>query len=118
MKDGANWQIVNLKAPVEEFHDAPILYIAGNQELTLNEEQKNKLRTFVEQGGIVVPHVPDTNADGIGAHQLGREYGLRIANNSAGDTATAAVPWCSERICRCVAVAMINSEITPRGTMR
>ena len=48
------WQIVNLKAPVEELHDAPILYIAGNQELAFDEAQKNKLRAFVEQGGLIL----------------------------------------------------------------
>jgi hypothetical protein len=48
------WQIVNLKAPVEELHDAPILYIAGNQELAFNDEQKTKLREFVEQGGLIL----------------------------------------------------------------
>jgi hypothetical protein len=48
------WQIVNLKAPVEELHDAPILYIAGNQELTFDTAQKDKLREFVQQGGLIL----------------------------------------------------------------
>jgi hypothetical protein len=49
-----NWQIVNLDAPVEELHDAPILYMAGNQLLKLNDEQKQKLKQFVEQGGMIL----------------------------------------------------------------
>jgi hypothetical protein len=49
-----NWQIVNLKAPVNELHDAPILFIAGNQELKFGAEEKSKLRQFVEGGGIIL----------------------------------------------------------------
>jgi hypothetical protein len=49
-----NWQVVTLDAPVEELHDAPILFIAGNQTLALDPQQKEKLRTFVEQGGMIL----------------------------------------------------------------
>lgn len=49
-----NWQVVTLDAPVEELHDAPILFIDGNQALTLDDLAKQKLRTFVEQGGMIL----------------------------------------------------------------
>jgi len=48
-----NWQIVNLKVPVKELHDAPILYISGSKELKFTKAQKDKLRTFVWQGGTL-----------------------------------------------------------------
>jgi hypothetical protein len=48
-----NWQIVNLKVDVEEFHDAPILYLSGNQALNFTEDQEAKLKQFVEQGGMI-----------------------------------------------------------------
>jgi hypothetical protein len=51
-----NWQIVNLDGPVDDFHDAPILYIAGNQRIELSDEQAAKIKAFVEQGGIVLGH--------------------------------------------------------------
>lgn len=51
-----NWQIVNLKVGVEDLHDSPILYIAGNQNLLLSKEEKDKLRQYVEQGGMILGH--------------------------------------------------------------
>ncbi|MEA2711039.1 MAG: hypothetical protein QOF78_3640, partial [Phycisphaerales bacterium] len=49
-----NWQVVNLNAPVEELHDAPILYMAGNETIKLTPEHEQKLKMFIEQGGIVL----------------------------------------------------------------
>lgn len=49
-----NWQTVNLKVPVEDLHDAPILYLSGNQELTLSDEEAGKLKAFVNQGGMIL----------------------------------------------------------------
>jgi hypothetical protein len=49
-----NWQIVNLKVPADDLHDAPLLYIAGNQLLNFGPAEERKLRRFVQQGGIIV----------------------------------------------------------------
>jgi hypothetical protein len=49
-----NWQIVNLKVGAEELHDAPLLYISGNKDLTFSEADTNTLRAFAEQGGLIL----------------------------------------------------------------
>ncbi len=54
-----NWQIVNLDVSVEELHDAPILYLSGDQTLNFSKEAQDKLRQFVEEGGLIL-----ANADG------------------------------------------------------
>jgi hypothetical protein len=49
-----NWQVVNLNAPPAELHDASILFIAGDKALNFSEEHKLKLKTFIQQGGMIV----------------------------------------------------------------
>ena len=49
-----NWQVTSLTAPVEDWHDSPILYLTGNQALTFTPEQKQKFKTFIEEGGLLV----------------------------------------------------------------
>lgn len=57
-----NWQIVNLDGPAETLHDAPILYIAGDQPLNFSQADKDKLRLFVQQGGMIVGNADCDNA--------------------------------------------------------
>jgi hypothetical protein len=49
-----NWQIVNLAAPARELSDAPILYLCGNHPLHFSDEQAQKVKQYVENGGIVL----------------------------------------------------------------
>jgi hypothetical protein len=83
-----NWQIVNLELKPEQLHDAPILYISGSRALSFDSSQQDKLRAFVEQGGMILG-----NADGGEASfgntfmKLGRELFPRYSFKapSAGD---------------------------------
>jgi hypothetical protein len=78
-----NWQIVNLKVGVEDLHDSPILYIAGNQNVSFSEDDKKKLKLFVEQGGLILGHsdcsdMKFTNAfTRLGTELFGKSYDWR-----------------------------------------
>jgi hypothetical protein len=49
-----NWQVVNLHHGVDDLHDAPILYVAGNEALKLTPEEESNLKQFIEEGGLVL----------------------------------------------------------------
>jgi hypothetical protein len=48
------WQVVSLRGPVDELHNAPVLYISGNQTLNFSSDDLAKLREYVEQGGLIL----------------------------------------------------------------
>ena len=49
-----NWQVVNFSSTTEAMHESPILFIAGSAALSFTDEQRAKLRQFVEEGGMIV----------------------------------------------------------------
>ncbi|CAN5375131.1 DUF4159 domain-containing protein [soil metagenome] len=63
MERDLNWQIVNLKVSVDDFHDGPILYISGNQALKFTDEEEAKLKQFVEQGGLILGNADCASAE-------------------------------------------------------
>ncbi len=48
-----NWQTVSLRASPDDLHDAPILYITGRDAIHFTDAEQLKLRSFVEQGGMI-----------------------------------------------------------------
>jgi len=48
------WQVIHLDTPVEEWHDAPILYITAETEIPLTDDHKVKLRRFTDTGGTIL----------------------------------------------------------------
>ncbi len=69
-----NWQIVNLRGKARDLHDAPILYISGNQALRLSDEDKQILKEYVEQGGLIFGHADcGSSAFASSFRQLGQE---------------------------------------------
>ena len=48
-----NWQIIALDNPVEQWHDAPILYVSGSKDPRFSPKHLETLRTFVHQGGTI-----------------------------------------------------------------
>ena len=49
-----NWQIVDLAAPLDELHDAPVLYISAESIPRLSAKDKAKLRGFTDTGGTIL----------------------------------------------------------------
>lgn len=55
MERELNWQVVNLRVGATDLLDAPILYVSGDQDLTrIAADDRAKLKTFVEQGGLIL----------------------------------------------------------------
>lgn len=59
-----NWQVVNLQASAEDLTDSRILYIAGTKPLKFTDQERRKLKRFVQLGGLIVFH-PDTASIGF-----------------------------------------------------
>jgi hypothetical protein len=49
-----NWQVTSIQAAARDWHDAPILYLSGNQVLAFTPAEKAKLKAFVEEGGMIL----------------------------------------------------------------
>ncbi|MCK4600950.1 MAG: DUF4159 domain-containing protein, partial [Phycisphaerae bacterium] len=49
-----NWQIVKLGMPLDEWRDAPILYISAKDRVSFAPIEVAKLREYVNQGGTIV----------------------------------------------------------------
>lgn len=76
-----NWQIVNLAVSPDDLHDAPILYISGNQRLTFSDDERLKLKHFIEAGGLILGNADaGNNAFADSFRALGTQlfgYGFR-----------------------------------------
>ena len=56
------WQIVSLRAPVGELHDAPVLYITAESIPEFTDAHKKKLREFTDTGGTILLEASCGNA--------------------------------------------------------
>ena len=57
-----HWQIVDLQEPIDELHDAPILYITADSVPKFSDDDKKKLRLFTDTGGTVLVEASCGNA--------------------------------------------------------
>jgi len=69
-----NWQIVTLGAD-EDWSDAPLLLITGSKDPNFSDEQVDKLRAFVQAGGLIF-----SSTDGAGPEFTAamKKYAARI----------------------------------------
>lgn len=59
-----NWQIVGLKeSAIKDLHDSKILYISGNQNLTLSDADQAVLKQYILEGGLIVGTADASKAD-------------------------------------------------------
>jgi hypothetical protein len=74
-----NWQVVSIDNPWTDWMDSPILYIASHEPPKFGPEDYDKLRQYVEAGGMIFTHAdagsPKFNAWAAElAHELFRKY--------------------------------------------
>lgn len=49
-----SWQVVDIKSDSDDWLDAPVLYVSGDDELKFSADQAAKLKRFVENGGLIL----------------------------------------------------------------
>lgn len=53
------WQVLPLSSEPEEWLDAPLLYLSGHEALSLSEEQEQKLKRYIDLGGLLITTADD-----------------------------------------------------------
>lgn len=48
-----SWQVVNIHSPVAQWLNSPILFISGNRDPKFTQAQIRRLRTYIDDGGLV-----------------------------------------------------------------
>ncbi len=48
-----SWQVVNINSPVSQWLNSPILYISGNRDPKFTKAQIDRLREYVDDGGLI-----------------------------------------------------------------
>jgi len=83
---GVHWQIVNLRTPVEQWHDAPILVLTGSAKIDLSNADLDKIRRFVHQGGTIFS-IAECEGDGFrkGIREVYRRLFPKYPLRPAGD---------------------------------
>lgn len=56
------WQTLDLSAADRDFQDAPILYLSGSGAFDLSPQGTERLRRYIQQGGLVVGHADCASA--------------------------------------------------------
>jgi hypothetical protein len=59
------WQVVPMNASVEQWHDAPVLYISGTKDPNFSAGDIDKLRGYVQEGGTILS-VRECDGNGFG----------------------------------------------------
>src|SRR5207249_1432448 len=49
-----NWQILPVEASATEMREAPILYVASDKPLLLRESDRQRIKTYIDQGGLLL----------------------------------------------------------------
>lgn len=57
------WQVIGVDAPDADWDDARILYISGAGPLVLSDKQVDRLRQFVQRGGLILSEAAANNGD-------------------------------------------------------
>jgi len=64
-----HWQVVGIENDVREFHDAPVLLVTGGEDLAFSAEERQKLKRYVEQGGLILGNADCANPTFVKAFQ-------------------------------------------------
>ncbi|MEX2672065.1 MAG: DUF4159 domain-containing protein [Phycisphaeraceae bacterium] len=57
------WQVLPIDSDVEEWLEAPMLYLSGHEELSLSEEQEAKLKRYMDLGGMIIFSADDGSSE-------------------------------------------------------
>lgn len=62
-----NWQVNNLNLPTADLLDTPVMYVTGSKPLVLLEREREKLKLYLEGGGMLLASSEAAPTEGVTA---------------------------------------------------